>query len=174
MSGLDAACLGLALIFLAGCENHADLQALKDQLQVIRQQVPVPSAEAPLAAAPGRRFVYDPVSLRDPFQPPHKPLGRPAGRPGRAPDPGRPRQFLEGFAVDDFQMVGTLTFGARVFALLRGTVGVHRLEVGDYLGGDHGRVVAIHEGQVDIVELFPDGQGEWLERSRTLVLNVNS
>ena len=52
--------------------------------------------------------------------------------------------------------------------------GYFRLAVGDYLGADHGRVVAIHEEQLELVELFPDGEGAWLERPRTLVLNVNS
>jgi type IV pilus assembly protein PilOP len=48
------------------------------------------------------------------------------------------------------------------------------LAVGGYLGPDHGRVTAIHDGHIELVELFPDEQGAWLERSRTLVLNVNS
>ncbi len=39
---------------------------------------------------------------------------------------------------------------------------------------DHGRVTAIDEGHVELLELFPDEQGAWLERPRTLVLNVNS
>lgn len=170
MRRFNSACLGLGLIFLTGCDNDAGLQTLQAQLQVIRQQVPVPAVEAPSAVATPRRFVYDPLALRDPFQPP----GRAFGRPAHAPDPRRPRQFLEGFAVDEFQMVGTLTFGAQAFALLRGAAGVHRLEVGDYLGRDHGRVVAIEAGQVEIVELFADGRGAWLERRRRLLLNVNS
>jgi type IV pilus assembly protein PilOP len=51
---------------------------------------------------------------------------------------------------------------------------VYRLAVGDYLGRDHGRVTAIDERHLELVELFPDEQGAWLERPRTLVLNVNS
>ncbi|MFO2463160.1 pilus assembly protein PilP [Pseudomonas sp. 15FMM2] len=174
MNGFDMACLVVGLVLLAGCDKGSDLQALKGQLQVVRQQVPVPPVEVPAVATRSRHSVFDPASMRDPFQAPSQPVVRPSGRAGPAPNPDRPPQFLEGFAIDDFQMVGTLALGVQVFALLRGTAGVHRLEVGDYLGRDHGQVVAIHEGQVDIVELFSNGQGEWLERSRTLVLNVNS
>ncbi|NNA95770.1 pilus assembly protein PilP [Pseudomonas gessardii] len=165
--------VGLSLALLAGCDSDPQLQALNDELQAIRQQA-LPLADDVPAARPGPRFVASSPLLRDPFQPPDQPASRPTGKPGPAPDLDRPRQFLEGFAVDQFQLVGTLSLGAQTFALLRGAAGVHRLAVGDYLGADHGRVVAIHEGQLELVELFPDGQGAWLERSRTLVLNVNS
>ena len=165
--------LGLSLVLLAGCDSDPQLQALNAELQAIRQQA-VPLADETPATLAGLRFVSSPTPLRDPFQPPDQPASRPTGKPGPAPDLDRPRQFLEGFAVDQFQMVGTLSLGAQTFALLRGASGVHRLAVGDYLGADHGRVVKIHEGQLELVELFPDGEGAWLERPRTLVLNVNS
>ena len=165
--------VGLGLVLLAGCDSDPQLQTLNDELQTIRQQA-LPMADEVPVARPGPRFVSSSPPLRDPFQPPDQPSSRPTGKPGAAPDLDRPRQFLEGFAVDQFQMVGTLSLGAQTFALLRGAAGVHRLAVGDYLGTDHGRVVAIHEGQLELVELFPDGEGAWLERPRTLVLNVNS
>ena len=163
----------LGLLLLTGCERDPQLQALNDELQLIRQQV-VPLADETPAALPGLRVVSSSPPVRDPFQPAGQPAIRPTGKAGPAPDFDRPRQFLEGFAVDQFQMVGTLSLGAQTFALLRGAAGVHRLAVGDYLGADHGRVVKIHEGQLELVELFPDGEGAWLERPRTLVLNVNS
>lgn len=175
MRCLNGVCWFLCLGSLAGCGNGTDVQALEARLHAIRQQVPA-LLEEPVVAVVGPRFVYDPALLRDPFQLPNEvhPVSRPSGRPGLKPDSDRPRQFLEGFAVDEFEMVGTLSSGAQTFVLLRGAAGVHRLAVGDYLGWDHGRVMAIHEDQIEIVELFPDGEGAWLERSRTLALNVHS
>ena len=123
---------------------------------------------------PGARFVYDSSGLRDPFTPLAVQADHARGRPARAPDPARPRGALEAFAVDQFEMVGTLSRGVQAFVLLRMASTVHRLAVGDYLGPDHGRVTAIYAGHVELVELFPDEQGAWLERPRTLVLNVNS
>ena len=122
----------------------------------------------------GARFVYDSSGLRDPFMPLAVQAEHARGRPARAPDLTRSRGALEAFAVDRFEMVGTLSRGAQAFVLLRMASTVHRLAVGDYLGPDHGRVTAIYAGHVELVELFPDEQGAWLERSRTLVLNVNS
>ena len=123
---------------------------------------------------PGARFVYESSGLRDPFTPLAVQADHARGRPARAPDLTRPRGALEAFAVDQFEMVGTLSRGVQAFVLLRMASTVHRLAVGDYLGLDHGRVTAIYPGHVELVELFPDEQGAWLERPRTLVLNVNS
>ncbi|RTY02650.1 pilus assembly protein [Pseudomonas sp. C 49-2] len=119
-------------------------------------------------------FVYDSSGLRDPFQLLAVQVDPLKGLLVRAPDLARPRGALESLAVDQFEMVGTLSRGVQVFALLRAASKVHRLAVGDYLGPDHGRVTAIHERAIELVELFPDGQGAWLERPRTLLLNINS
>lgn len=131
------------------------------------------------AAEQGARFVYDAAALRDPFQAPTAQIEHMPGRAALAPDLARKRGLLESLAVDQFEMVGTLSIntlpgGPQTFALLRAPSGVHRLAVGDYLGPNHGRVVAIHAGHIELAELFPDEQGAWLARSRTLVLNVNS
>lgn len=133
-----------------------------------------PSGGLGEAIVQAQSFVYDGSGLRDPFQPLAVQVDHLPGRQAHAPDLSRPRGVLEGIAVDQFEMVGTLSRGAQTFALLRAASSVYRLAVGDYLGPDHGRVTAIHAGQIELVELFPDERGQWLERSRTLLLNVNS
>ncbi|WP_053140560.1 pilus assembly protein PilP [Pseudomonas sp. MIACH] len=135
------------------------------ELQGVKRDVPVVQEQP---------FVYDAFGMRDPFQPVALQVGRAPGRAAVAPDLTRPRGLLEEHSVDQFEMVGTLSRGAQTFALLRQASTVHRLAVGDYMGPDHGRVTAIHDGHIELVELFPDEQGAWLERPRTLVLNVNS
>lgn len=133
-----------------------------------------PSGKARQTFESGPRFVYDPSTLRDPFLSPTLQAARVPGRPALSPDLTRPRGLLEGMTIDQFEMVGTLSNGVQAFALLRAGSLVHRLAVGDYLGPDHGQVTAIQDGYIELVELFPDDQGAWLERPRTLVLNVNS
>ena len=71
-------------------------------------------------------------------------------------------------------MVGTLSNEAGVYALIRGGDGVHRIRMGDYLGANHGRVVAITAAGVEIIEIVSDGDGGWLERPRTLALQERS
>ncbi|MDY7530466.1 pilus assembly protein PilP [Pseudomonas sp. Bout1] len=139
--------------------------------QAGRRELSQPVTES----GPQQPVAYDFASLRDPFQPTTRQSVRPVGRPAAGPDLARPRAMLEGFAVDQFEMVGTLSMGAQTFALLRGASSIHRLAIGDYLGPHHGRITAIHDAHVELAELFPDGQGAWLERSQILALNnVNS
>lgn len=173
MSRVKGVCLAFGLVSLVGCGGGGDVQALEAQLREIRQRPAAPIEVVPQPVS-RQRFVYNPTSLRDPFRPPSLQVERATGRPALGPDPGRLRGFLEGFAIEQFEMVGTLSRGGQTFALLRGATAVHRLAVGDYLGSDHGQVTAIHDSHIELVELFPDGEGVWLERSRTLALNVHS
>ncbi len=87
------------------------------------------------------------------------------------PDPNRPRQYLEQYPVGNLTMVGTLSQEARTFALVQDADGgVHRVERGDYMGTDHGRILAIEESAIELLEIVPDGTGGWVERSRTVSL----
>ena len=90
------------------------------------------------------------------------------------PDETRVKQFLEGFNIELFEMVGTLANDNGSFALVSGAGGVHRVKVGDYLGRNDGRIVAIDSAKIDVVEIVPDGDGGWLERPRTLPLKERS
>ena len=80
------------------------------------------------------------------------------------------RQYLETVPLDQFEMIGSLARGSARFALLQVAGSVHRLQLGDRLGRDQGRVVGIEEQQVEVVEqVFVLGKG-WIEQRRTLHL----
>ncbi|MDD2059915.1 pilus assembly protein PilP [Pseudomonas sp. GD03860] len=82
------------------------------------------------------------------------------------------RQFLETLPIEQFELVGSIARQHTRFALLRVAGVVHRLQLGDRLGRDRGRIVAIEERQVEIVEeVFVAGKG-WEERRRTLGLKA--
>lgn len=121
-------------------------------------------------------FTYQASSLRSPFQPPVKldMARKERGRTDIKPDETRVKEFLEGFNIESFVMVGTLGNKGGNFALIRGGDGVHRVRVGDYLGRNHGRVVAVKPDVVEVIELVPDGDGGWLERPRSLLLQERS
>lgn len=162
---------GMVLLGLAGCgagNDFSDLQAFMDEVRAR----PKGSIEPAPKFQPYEPFTYGASALRSPFQPPVKIdlESRSKGSKDIRPDETRVKQFLEGFNIEQFEMVGTLANKEGQFALVKGAGGVHRIRVGDYLGRNDGRIVSIEEGKVDVVEIVPDGEGGWLERPRTLAL----
>ena len=115
-------------------------------------------------------FEYDAQNLRDPFSEVFN--GGEGGGP--RPDAGRRKQTLEQFPLDSLDMVGTLGNGRSLVALLMAPDKVtYRVQPGAYLGQSDGRVTAINEDRVELVELVPDGAGGWLERPATILLEDN-
>ncbi|XQR91314.1 pilus assembly protein PilP [Stutzerimonas urumqiensis] len=137
---------------------------------------PKGSIEPLPAFQPYEAFTYSASAMRSPFQPPIKiDLARKQkGSEEIRPDETRIKQFLEGFNIEGFTMVGTLSNDGSTYGLLQGGGGVHRVKVGDYLGRNHGRIVEIGEAAIEVVEIVPDGDGGWLERPRTIALKERS
>ncbi|TLX54106.1 pilus assembly protein PilP [Stutzerimonas nosocomialis] len=175
MNSVRLISLSLSFAVLAGCGsggNFADLQAYMDEVRA----KPKGSIEPLPAFQPYEAFTYSASALRSPFQPPVKiDLARQQkGTKDIRPDDTRIKQFLEGFNIENFTMVGSLSNDGGMYALVQGAGGVHRVRVGDYLGRNHGRVVSINEAAVDVLEIVPDGDGGWLERPRSLTLKERS
>ena len=168
--------LGIGLLAgLAGCYGVQDTVELKRYLQAAQALpgstiVPVPGVKAPQV------FTYEAMALRNPFQ------AAPGGGAGSWQvslagdelDVGRARQFLEGFDLEQFEMVGTLSNDLQANALLRANGVIHRLKVGDYLGRNNGQIASIEATFVEVFEVISDGQGGWLERSLTIPLKLQS
>jgi type IV pilus assembly protein PilP len=166
--------LVFVMAVLAGCGggDFSDLQAYMDEVRARPKGEiePLPKFQ------PYESFAYSAAALRSPFQPPVKldMAERQKGSKDVKPDELRTKQFLEGFNIETFVMVGTLANDSGAFALVSGAGGVHRVRVGDYLGRNHGRILAIDESKVDVIEIVPDGEGGWLERPRSLSLKERS
>ena len=167
--------LVLSFLIVSGCDGRgsfSDLQAYMDEVRARPKGEiePLPTFQ------PYESFTYSAAALRSPFQPPVKleMADRQKGSKNVKPDEARTKQFLEGFNIETFVMVGTLANDSGAFALVSGAGGVHRVRVGDYLGRNHGRILAIDESRVDVIEIVPDGEGGWLERPRSLSLKERS
>lgn len=175
MKGVFCAGLALCMLVLAGCGGNGDVADLDAFMAEVKAR-PKGKIEPIPRFAPYQAFSYEAASLRSPFQPPMKieQVNRQKGSRLIKPDTTRAKQFLEGFSIEDFEMVGTLGNVGGRFALMRGAGGVHRMKVGDYLGRNDGRIIAISDAQVDVVEIVPDGDGGWLERPRTIPLKERS
>ncbi|AYC34607.1 type 4a pilus biogenesis lipoprotein PilP [Pseudomonas cavernae] len=160
---------------LVGCGSSGDFTDLQTYMDEVRAR-PKGSIEPLPKFQPYEAFTYSAAALRSPFQPPVKIdlVSRPKGSKEIKPDETRVKQFLEGFNIEVFEMVGTLSNDGGMYALISGAGGVHRVRVGDYLGRNNGRIIAISEAKVDVVEIVPDGEGGWLERPRSLSLKERS
>jgi len=163
------------LVVLTGCSGGDDVNDLDAYMNEMRLRAPGKIEPTPTFRS-YPTFTYSAANLRSPFSRQVRVdlAGQRHGSRNVKPDPNRVKQYLEGFNIEQFEMVGTISNASGSFALLRGAGGVHRLKVGDYLGRNDGRIVAINASQVDVVEIVPDGEGAWLERPRTLPLKEHS
>ncbi|MGH8105951.1 MAG: pilus assembly protein PilP [Arenimonas sp.] len=129
----------------------------------------------PLAPLPVMKqfesFEYAAQDLRDPFSPPVPDRN---GGSGPRPDPDRRKEVLEAFPLDSLNMAGTLGTGKSLVGLLTAPDKVtYRVRPGNYLGQNDGRVIAVYEDRIELVELVPDGAGGWLERQAKIALEDN-
>ena len=88
------------------------------------------------------------------------------------PDFNRVPQPLEKFSLDSLFMVGTINRAdGELFALVKDNKGgIHRVQEGNYVGRNHGKITGITETKIDVMELISDGRESWVERPRSVIL----
>jgi type IV pilus assembly protein PilP len=154
----------LIVVLLTGCssgDQFADLrQYMRDVEAKPRGQIaPLPEFESYQA------FTYGAANQRSPFEPPV------IGNVGVKPPANHVKQYLERFPLSALAMVGTLQKDNSTFALIEDSQGgVHRVQVGDYMGDQWGQIESIEDARIDITEIVGDGGGGWLRRPRTIEL----
>ena len=117
---------------------------------------------------PYETFVYNPGTMRSPFQP-QGPGG--IGSASLRPVSRRNREFLEGFSLDTLKMVGTFKVGSSFYGLVQSKDGlVHKVQPGNYLGQNDGKVTDISGSKISLLEIIPDGLGGYIERPASLAL----
>lgn len=173
--------LGLALLAivagtgLTGClpeKSMSDLQNYVSEMLARPGQRP---EELP-PIKPYVIYAYQSVDGVDPFEPfyvepPEPPQSdKPAGS-GLKPDTTRNQEELEQHALDSLRMMGTLELGDGIWGIVRSPDSViHRVQVGNYVGRNYGKIIGISEESIDLMEIVPDGQGGWVEREASLAL----
>jgi type IV pilus assembly protein PilP len=156
--------LGVALT-LSACSSDSDLREWVAQ-EKAKKGAPIP----PLPVIKTfETFTYADQSNRDPFSPSTAEL-QPANS-GPRPDENRAKEPLEMFALDSLKMVGTVGGGASMEVLVKDPAGViHRVRRNEHMGQSYGRVTAISEDHIDLVELVSNGNGGWMERPASIAL----
>ncbi|HHO67593.1 MAG TPA: pilus assembly protein PilP [Gammaproteobacteria bacterium] len=164
----------LLTLSLAACSssNTEDLQTYVEQVKSRQHARIDPLPEF----APYETYLYQASNARDPFTPPS--YSRPsrgravASNNGLAPDLNRAREPLESEPLDSLRMVGTLEKAGDTWALIRMSDStIHRVQPGNYVGQNYGKIVRITESEVEVTEIVPDGLGGWMERQASLALS---
>lgn len=164
--------LVVAALVLAGCgrdinSTPGDAPDLEKWVAEVRAR-PAPALEPLPVMQQFETFIYAPEGLRDPFSNVFASNGEGSGP---RPDSNRRKQTLEQFPLDSLDMVGTLGAGSGLVALVMAPDKVtYRVQPGNYMGQNDGRVTAVFEDRIELVELVPDGAGGWLERPATIAL----
>lgn len=157
-------------VLLAGCGGD-NLDEVRRYASEVNSRPPTPIEPLPTVKTYDS-YTYEAAALRDPFTPSR--IGTAAGGEGNAlsPDPNRLKELLEDYPLDSLRMVGTLARGSQQWSLIQDKEGaVHRVQTGNYMGQNYGKIVAITEQSTDLIEIVDDGQGGWIERPASLALS---
>lgn len=156
--------------FLSGCSSRIDTAT--SEMKKIHDEPTLAIAPAPVFL-PVPTFTYAAQGLRSPFLPSSlaEELKVMAGK-HVMPDLNRPPQFLEQFALESLHMRGTIhNLKGPLFGLIEDpNGGVMRVQVGNYVGKNYGRIMGITPTQINVVEVVPDGKDGFVERPRSLIM----
>jgi type IV pilus assembly protein PilP len=160
-----------AVLALGGCAQ--DKQDLHDYLAQVKARAPTPIDPIPQIKQ-AETFLYVADNRRSPFIPStvsEMVTAAASSGDGPRPDPNRRREELEGYPLDTLRMVGTLKKQSNYWGLVQTRDRmIHRVERGNYLGENYGRILDIDEDRVSLRELIQDGAGGYLERQASLAL----
>ncbi len=118
---------------------------------------------------------YEGAQGSDPFSDTRLEPEKKEGSGTNMPDFNRPREQLESYPLESLSYVGIVSKGKGKLkhGLILADGVVFPVEVGNYLGQNYGRIIAVTENDIVLKEVLQDPSGqtaEWVERQATLQL----
>lgn len=175
-------CVIVLVGMAAGCVNR-DKSDLENYVAEVLQRPGGPIEPLP-PIRPYQRYLYKSAeaNLRDPFQvfqdrTPEREVAlehRNDAEQQRFADEisAHNREELENFELDSLRMVGTLQNDGELWGIIQDNAGtVHRVQIGNYLGRNYGKILNIQEERIELREVTKDSDGRWEERQASLALN---
>ncbi len=158
----------LAILASACSKDTNDLYSFIEETKSMHMGSvkPIPQFE------PYKNFSYSAGDLRDPFVA-SVDLTEKSNNNANAlrPDQRRPKQPLEIFPLDTLSMVGILEQQNNLWGLIKDPQNVvHRVQVGNYIGQNEGRITEITDTDIRLVEIIPDGIGGYIERDASIAI----
>jgi type IV pilus assembly protein PilP len=153
---------------LAGCSSSGEQQDIKawmdEQTKGMRGAVRTLPEIKPFPVVE-----YLGPSVDDPFRKGRMDVERRASTALR-PDLDRRKEPLEAYPLESLRMVGVLSQGNTIHALVLAGKNLHQVKVGNYVGQNFGVVTYIGDGDLSLKEIVEDVNGDWVERISTLTL----
>lgn len=164
----------VAMTLLVGCseDDFSDLTQYISEVKIRPKGTIKPLPEIKMVEP----FIFKPEDLRDPFKPikPTEVIGDNAGTAtgsGIRPDTTRRKEELEAFPVETLKMIGTIEMKSVLWGLIRSADGtVYRVQVGNYMGQNYGKVIRISPDKIELMEIIPDKPGTWREQQMSIAL----
>lgn len=162
---------GISLVtLLVGCDSRID--AVNQQMANIRNEQPLPIEPAPVFT-PVPSFNYSAQQLRSPFLPSSlaNELKIMSGK-RVYPNFSRQAQPLESYPLESLTLKGSMKGNTgQIVGLIQTPDGeIERVQRGNYMGMNQGRIIEITPTRIDLLEIVPDGRDGYIERPRSLVL----
>lgn len=157
-------CLALSA---CGGEPHQDLRDwMQESTKDMKGKVPpLPQVK------PFEVVAYEEGNTVSPFAPSRIEPERKAGvGSGPRPDLNRRREPLEAYPLESLKMVGSLMQGPTKQAIIQADKSFFQVKTGNYMGQNFGVITSVSETEVALKELVEDSNGDWTERTSTLLL----
>lgn len=148
------------LLLLVGCSG-SDMNDLQQFVDEVKARPPGTIAPVPEPAEVDT-YLYVGGDRRDPFIADGRPEEpeETVVESGISPDFERQREELEQHSLDSLRMVGTLDQETSTWGLVQSVDGtIHRVQVGNHMGRNFGKIVEISEDRIRLVELVQIGSG---------------
>ncbi|MFN3883422.1 MAG: pilus assembly protein PilP [Rhodocyclaceae bacterium] len=166
-----------ALLALAGCaeRGHDEIrQWMEEASRDLKGGIP-PLPEL----KPFPIVAYEAADMVDPFNPSRVEPERKGGGGANKPDFDRPREQLESYPLESIQFIGVVEKpkSKTKRAIVQADGVVYQVGIGNHLGQNFGRIVAINPTEIVLKEIVQDPSGQtsdWVEREMTLQLREGS
>jgi len=159
-----------SVVMLAACSGgqYGDLDAFVEQVKSQQKGHIAPLPEIKTFET----FVYESKELRNPFTPSLDESLATMDDSGLQPDQNRKREPLEQYPLDSLIFVGHLEKSGVQWGLITAPDStIYRVQTGNFIGKNYGKIISISETTIKLVEIIPSGTGSWIDREASLVLS---
>lgn len=161
----------LSTCFLvSACSEHDDLRTwmrdVKNKAIKSHPEQPVPSINAMATYTPP---AYPGLHA---FNAERLLAGRQHGYDG--PNLNRPKEILETFGLEKLEYVGSIAKAGKTLGLIRVDNHIYTVSIGNHLGQDFGRIVAIQPDRIVLQEMVEDTEGSWQYREGSIARSDNT